>query len=223
MGMAIMITGGARSGKSGFAEAYASRIAQRGIYIATSQPFDDEMEARVLLHRKDRESSGFAWETIEEPLLLTERLNALAEQSGLAEGVAGTMIRTTDNDSQNSMPNSGKQDTVILVDCLTLWLTNRMLKLEEEAGGEWNAASDRELERLTDELVQAAAACTVPLLLVTNEVGSGIVPAYPLGRRYRDAAGRLNRKLAEVCQRVFLVTAGIPVDMKALAFRWEEL
>ncbi len=193
--MAIMITGGARSGKSGFAEAYASRIAQRGIYIATSQPFDDEMEARILLHRKDRERSGFAWETLEEPLQLTERLGALG----------------------------GNRDAVILVDCLTLWLTNWMLKLDADAGGEWSAASDLELERLTDELVQAAAACTVPLLLVTNELGSGIVPAYPLGRRYRDAAGRLNRKLADACERVFLVTAGIPVDLKALAFRWEEL
>ncbi len=218
--MAIMITGGARSGKSGFAEAYASRVAPRGIYIATSQPYDDEMEARVQLHRKDREASGFAWETIEEPLLLTERLRSLTERSGHAEGEAGW---------QESMPNgkqdepNGKQAVVILVDCLTLWLTNWMLKLEADAGGEWSAASDRELERLTDELVQAAAACPVPLLLVTNEVGSGIVPAYPLGRRYRDAAGRLNRKLAEACERVFLVTAGIPIELKALAFRWEAL
>jgi adenosylcobinamide kinase / adenosylcobinamide-phosphate guanylyltransferase len=207
--MAIMITGGARSGKSGFAESYASRIAARGIYIATSQPFDEEMESRVRLHREDRETSGFDWQTIEEPLLLAERLAALSEQFGLADGMPDTL--------------NGKQEAVILIDCLTLWLTNRMLKLEADAGGTWSSLLDRELDRLIDELVQAAATCPVSLLLVTNEVGSGIVPAYPLGRRYRDAAGRLNRKMAEACQRVFLVTAGIPVDIKALAFRWEEL
>jgi len=210
--MAILVTGGARSGKSGFAEQYASRVASRGIYIATSQPFDDEMRSRVRLHREAREAAGFAWRTIEEPLRLTETIDRLAEEAAEAAALSG-----------DAASWDGKPRDVILVDCLTLWLSNWMMKLEQDAGGAWTSGAERQLEALSDELARTAAACPIPLLLVTNEVGSGVVPAYPLGRHFRDAAGRLNRRLAEACERVFLVTAGIPVDLKQLAFRFEEL
>ena len=199
--MAVLVTGGARSGKSGFAEAYSARIGARGLYVATSQPFDREMAERAERHRLDRASSGFEWETVEEPFALAELLGRLSSAYGGAR--------------------SG-EPPVVLVDCLTLWLTNRLLALEEKEGCTAREA-DGEMERLIDELVHAAVRYPHPLVLVTNEVGSGIMPDYPLGRRFRDLAGRLNRRMAEVCDRVFLVTAGIPVDLKKLAFRLEEL
>ncbi|CAM4381470.1 bifunctional adenosylcobinamide kinase/adenosylcobinamide-phosphate guanylyltransferase [Paenibacillus tarimensis] len=198
--MAYLVTGGARSGKSGFAEELASRLGSRGIYVATSQPYDGEMEERVALHRAARTESGFSWETVEEPLRLADLLLQLND-SLAAEGEA----------------------PVILVDCLTLWLTNQMLLFEEADEELSRRERDERLYAKVEELADAAAAVQCPLILVTNEVGSGIVPDYPLGRRFRDHAGRLNRRIAELSERVFLVTAGIPVDLKALAFRWEEL
>ncbi|RAP76170.1 bifunctional adenosylcobinamide kinase/adenosylcobinamide-phosphate guanylyltransferase [Paenibacillus montanisoli] len=197
--MRVLITGGARSGKSGFAEAYARKLSKRGVYIATSQAWDDEMRERTEHHRLTREQSGYAWETIEEPYAVAELLKRLeAETAESAERPA------------------------VLVDCLTLWLTNHMLRLEE---GETEGTARIDAVRLHDEvdkLVEAVAGYTGPLLLVTNEVGSGIVPAYPLGRRFRDEAGRLNRKLAAVCRQALLVVAGIPLDLKAHAFQLEE-
>lgn len=197
--MAIFITGGARSGKSGFAEAYAAKLAKRGIYIATSQRWgDEEMEARTAHHQRTRERSGYEWQTIEEPYELAELLGRLEQE------------RAVDVQEQPA----------VLVDCLTLWLTNWMLRLDEEEGGQ--GQSDAALEKVVDRLVEVVAAYTGPLLLVTNEVGSGIVPAYPLGRRFRDEAGRMNRKLAARCEQALLVVAGIPLDLKAHAFHLGE-
>ncbi|REE94515.1 adenosylcobinamide kinase /adenosylcobinamide-phosphate guanylyltransferase [Paenibacillus taihuensis] len=194
--MAIFITGGARSGKSGFAEAYAMKLAERGIYIATSQSWgDEEMEARTSHHKRTREQSGYAWQTIEEPYALAELLERLEQEAAGDE----------------------RERPAVLVDCLTLWLTNWMLRFDEEDGGQ--GKSDAALEKVIERLVEVVAAYTGPLLLVTNEVGSGIVPAYPLGRRFRDEAGRMNRKLAARCEQALLVVAGIPLDLKAHAFQ----
>ncbi|GGD67566.1 bifunctional adenosylcobinamide kinase/adenosylcobinamide-phosphate guanylyltransferase [Paenibacillus nasutitermitis] len=208
--MAVMITGGARSGKSDFAERYAMRMAESGIYIATSQSWDDEMTQRIARHRRSREAAAFPWRTIEEPLDIAAILQRL-DQEAAEEG-------------------SGCQRPAVLVDCLTLWLTNWILKLDAEedpaAGptgpGDCQSAKPQGMEAVADELIAAVAAYSGPLLLVTNEVGSGIVPAYPLGRRFRDEAGRLNRRLAAVCEQAFLVVAGFPLDLKTLAFRLED-
>lgn len=214
--MAILVTGGARSGKSGFAERCASRIGKGGVYVATCQPYDDEMKDRIGRHRSDRIASGFSWETVEEPFDVVERLDKLSERFG------GT----------NLLPD---KPPVVLLDCLTLWLTNWMLRLEDTEGvhdglAEWGCDQDRaegspseRLQAEIDRLVEAIARFPYPLIVVTNEVGDGIVPSYALGRRFRDEAGRLNQSVAAVCERVFLVTAGIPVELKALAFRLEEL
>jgi adenosylcobinamide kinase/adenosylcobinamide-phosphate guanylyltransferase len=110
----------------------------------------------------------------------------------------------------------------VLVDCLTLWLTNRMLALEG-ADGAWGEVEAATLAAEMEELVELCGSYPLPLLLVTNEVGGGLVPEYPLGRRFRDEAGRLNRRLAAVCERVYLVTAGIPVELKSIAVRLDEL
>ncbi|WP_028610934.1 bifunctional adenosylcobinamide kinase/adenosylcobinamide-phosphate guanylyltransferase [Paenibacillus harenae] len=198
--MAILITGGARSGKSGFAEQYAMRSGPKGIYIATCQPYDEEMTDRIGKHRLDRDGSGFPWETFEEPYA--------------ADGLLGQLGSRV---AQNK--REGIEPPVILLDCLTLWLTNWLLRIEHES---FEASR---LHEETDSLLAAIREFPVPgkLLIVTNEVGDGIVPAYPLGRRFRDEAGRLNQQAASICDRVFLVTAGIPVELKSQAFSWDQL
>jgi len=212
------------------------KLAKSGIYIATSQIWDDEMAERVSSHRQTRDSSGFQWETIEEPY----RLAAL--------------LRELNHSGDDQRP-------AVLVDCITLWLSNWLLRLEPVsadqsemkhpdkegaghpawqddlakagAGAGADASADTapaaghgsdggSLEEQMDDLVSAIADYRGPLLLVSNEVGSGIVPAYRLGRQFRDIAGRLNRKLAASCEEAYVVIAGIPLDLKALAFKLEE-
>lgn len=191
--MLVLVTGGAKSGKSGFAEAYAANLADEGYYIATAQSLDEEMEERIALHRTKRESDGFRWHTVEEPLALAEALLRL------------------DGDAAGQGPG------VVLVDCLTLWLTNLLLAEEEP---QWDKAARLRAASRADaaigELVRALQEMRLHVVLVTNEVGGGIVPEYPLGRLYRDAAGIMNQRLAAVCREVYLVTAGIPVELKRL-------
>jgi adenosylcobinamide kinase/adenosylcobinamide-phosphate guanylyltransferase len=184
--MAILVTGGARSGKSSFAEKLAMRSSEQGIYIATAQIYDEEMRERVDLHEQQRQHTGFAWNTLEESYELSRQLTLLDE----------------------------RVDTpVVLVDCLTLWLSNWLLRLEVET----NSAS-QVMERV-DDLAAVVSSYKGHLILVTNEVGSGIVPEYPLGRNFRDLAGKMNQRLAEVCGQVFLVTAGIPIELKSRAYK----
>ncbi|REK54499.1 MAG: bifunctional adenosylcobinamide kinase/adenosylcobinamide-phosphate guanylyltransferase [Thermobacillus sp.] len=196
--MAVLVTGGARSGKSRFAESYAARLASRGIYVATAQPLDDEMERRVRAHREERRLSGFAWETVEEPLDLVGLLDRLAA------------------------PGAQAGRPVVLVDCLTLWLSNHLLAVCPDGGAD-RARVEREMDGRIEALAGAVRRFPLPLVLVTNEVGAGIVPETALGRMFRDAAGRMNQRLAGVCDRLFLVVSGIPVDLKSIEFRMDEL
>jgi adenosylcobinamide kinase/adenosylcobinamide-phosphate guanylyltransferase len=188
--MLVLVTGGARSGKSSFAETYAAHLGGNGIYIATAQAYDEEMTARIGLHRQQREEAGFIWTTIEEPLSLAE-----------------TLLQLSSGEHSRS---------VILVDCLTLWLSNWLLRTEREVDVE---------EKLHAKLDELAYACRLfieqgrHLLLVTNEVGYGLVPEYKLGRQFRDLSGRMNRQLANTAEQVFLVTAGIPVELKSLRYQ----
>ncbi|MBB6734331.1 bifunctional adenosylcobinamide kinase/adenosylcobinamide-phosphate guanylyltransferase [Cohnella zeiphila] len=185
--MIAMVTGGARSGKSAFAEQYAARKADRGIYVATSQALDDGMRERIARHRGRRAEMDFRWETIEEPLDLV-----------------GVLKRT-------------EREPVVLVDCLTLWLTNVLLRKDDAE----EEASRRVLEQV-DELADTLRGHSGHVVLVTNEVGDGIVPEYPLGRLYRDLAGLTNQRVAAASDQVFLVTAGIPVELKSIAYRWPD-
>ncbi|MEF2967016.1 bifunctional adenosylcobinamide kinase/adenosylcobinamide-phosphate guanylyltransferase [Paenibacillus sp. M1] len=202
--MIVMVTGGARSGKSAFAEKWCMKHAASGLYIATAQAFDDEMRRRIGLHRLQREESGFPWTTVEEPLELAALL--AGESPGRLGGAALP---------DRSGPEKGLAP-VVLVDCLTLWLSNVLLA----AGAEGDAAAEEEAVALeVERLVTAVASYPGRLVLVTNEVGSGIVPEYPLGRRYRDWAGILNRKIAAVSDQVFLVTAGIAIELKSREYK----
>jgi len=186
--MVVMVTGGARSGKSTFAERYAAHLGKRGIYLATSPVFDEELSQRVAMHQARRKNSSFPWETIEEPYDLAEKLQELAKRPDVLAG-----------------------ETVLLVDCLILWLSNWLVRDELQPD------LVLLLQKVT-ELQQVISSFPGTLLLVTNEVGYGIVPEYALGRMFRDAAGMMNQRVAEVSEQVFLVTAGIPLEIKSKAF-----
>lgn len=168
-GTSNLILGGARSGKSRFAEEQARAAARNRIYIATAEALDDEMKQRIAHHRQQR---GDDWKVVECPLALADAITA------------------------NAQP-----DAVVLVDCLTLWLSNLMLA---------EADISSECTRLTD----AISAARGPVLLVSNEVGQGIVPDNALARRFRDEAGRLNQTIARAVDIVWFVTAGIPTRLK---------
>ncbi|MCR8843972.1 bifunctional adenosylcobinamide kinase/adenosylcobinamide-phosphate guanylyltransferase [Paenibacillus sp. SC116] len=177
----ILVTGGARSGKSTFAEKYMMKLAPEGSsYYATAQPFDQEMKDRIIRHQQDREKSGFAWKGKECPLELPEQL---------------------------------QQETshYVLVDCLTIWLSNELLAVEQQPDAE-QLLADR-IDQLEEAVKSFGSRGTV--ILVTNEVGSGVVPAYELGRTFRDHAGRLNQRMAALADEVYLVTAGIPIELKS--------
>ena len=168
-----LVLGGARSGKSAFAQGEAeAEAAVRGgaapVMIVTGQAFDEEMRIRIARHVEDR---GDRWRTLETPLALAEAVRELT---------AGD---------------------VAVVDCLTLWLTNQML-------------AEADLAAETERLLTALAACPARLWLVSNEVGWGLVPETPLGRRFRDEAGRLHQRIAAVADEVFLIAAGLPLRMK---------
>ncbi|WP_303905478.1 bifunctional adenosylcobinamide kinase/adenosylcobinamide-phosphate guanylyltransferase [Thiohalomonas denitrificans] len=165
-----LILGGARSGKSRYAEQLAGESGLDVIYVATASMGDQEMAERITRHRADRPAG---WRTIEEPLALAATLQRHAAS-----------------------------DRCVLVDCLTLWLSNLL-----QAG---DATLDQERERLREALPHLPGR----VLLVSNEVGLGIVPDNPLARRFRDEAGRLNQALATTCERVTFVAAGLPMQLK---------
>ncbi len=180
MAEVILVTGGARGGKSGYAQQLAERLAPAGerAIVATCPVLDDDMAARVARHQADR--AGRGWATTEEPLDLPRALAALA---------------TT---------------PVVLIDCLTLWVNN-LLWRAEQAG--WVYREDDSVPDL-DALVAALAAHPGTVILVTGEVGWGIVPATELGRRFRDVAGRVNQRVAAAADRVVLMVSGLPMPVK---------
>jgi adenosylcobinamide kinase/adenosylcobinamide-phosphate guanylyltransferase len=171
-GRLALILGGARSGKSRFGLQWGEKIPGKRAFIATCQPLDAEMEARVFAHRKSRDAS---WETVEEFDHLGDRIMKIRDRY-----------------------------QVLLVDCLTLWLSNRVLK---EAG-------EREIKKEIANLIEALSETRIPVALISNEVGLGIVPETPLGRRFRDLNGFLNQEIASISHEVFLVAAGIALQMK---------
>ncbi len=168
-----LVIGGARSGKSRFAETLALRLCdERAIkpyYIATSEPRDTEMQARIERHRASR---GARWTTLEEPLKLTELI------------------------ARQATP-----ERVLLIDCLTLWLSNQMEK-------------QTHIPTHTLALQSALKQSTGPVILVSNEVGQGIVPDNKLAREFRDEAGLLNQAIAQTANNVYLIVAGLPIPLK---------
>ncbi|WP_449409357.1 bifunctional adenosylcobinamide kinase/adenosylcobinamide-phosphate guanylyltransferase [Methylobacterium komagatae] len=161
-----LVLGGARSGKSAYAEALVTACPAPWLYLATAEIWDDEMAERVGQHRARR---GEGWITRDAPL-------ALAEAVATAPGP-------------------------VLVDCLTLWLTNLIL-------------AEADIAAAAASLEAACAAAPGPVVLVSNEVGLGIVPDNALARRFRDEAGRLHQRMAALADRVVLTVAGLPLTVK---------
>jgi adenosylcobinamide kinase / adenosylcobinamide-phosphate guanylyltransferase len=167
-----LVLGGVRSGKSRYAQQLAAQSRQV-VFVATAKITDDEMRAKIQLHKEDRPPE---WLTVEEPLELPKVL------------------------AQYDL----ECDTIV-VDCLTIFAANL---LETEDG-----KSDA-VERRIEELCAALQAVRCAVVLVSNEVGSGVVPAYPLGRRYRDLLGEINQRVARIADDVVLMVAGLPLALK---------
>jgi adenosylcobinamide kinase / adenosylcobinamide-phosphate guanylyltransferase len=164
-----LVLGGARSGKSRYAEWLIETYPPPWIYVATAEAKDDEMAERIATHQARRRSD---WQTVEAPHSLIEALTAAPAGSA------------------------------VLVDCLTLWLSNLM-------------EQDSDIEAETAALKETLSDRTGPTVLVSNEVGLGIVPDNALARRFRDLQGTLNRELAARAARVVMMVAGVPVPVKS--------
>lgn len=164
-----LVFGGARSGKSRFAERFAVNSGLQKVYIATGAAYDDEMTERISAHRQQR---GAGWITIEEQI-----------------------------DLKGILRDECRPGRVLLVDCLTLWLSNLIF-------------ADRDIVSESAELCDLVARIEGACIFVSNEVGMGIVPENRLSRSFRDAQGRLNQDIAEVCSQVVFVAAGLPLLMK---------
>lgn len=178
-----LVLGGARSGKSTHAERLSEQLSARRNYIATAQAFDDEMAERIELHKTRR---GQGWRTVEEPYDLPGAIRAI----------------TVDKTAQGS---------TILVDCLTLWLSNVMLR---ENWGDTERLEPDILGRAFIDAASSAKAVGCYVVAVSNEVGLGLVPETKLGRRFRDAQGRLNQQIAAAADHVVFVAAGLPLVLK---------
>lgn len=172
-----LVLGGARSGKSAYAERLAQESAKERVYLATAQIRDGEMSERIRAHQARRSRD---WTLIESPLELAQTLKT--------------------HDASNRC---------ILVDCLTLWLSNCLCHSEDEQINQllW--------EKEKQQLLSVLPTLNSDIILVSNEVGSGIVPLGELSRRFADEAGLLHQELVKICDRVTLVVAGLPLELKA--------
>lgn len=164
-----LVLGGARSGKSQFAEERVMTSGRSLLYVATGRSLDDEMETRVRAHRARR---GAEWSTVEEPIELVAALRSHAAA-----------------------------DRALLIDCLTLWVTNLMLE-------------DRNVRAASDELAACLDDLPGILVFVSNEVGLGIVPDNAMAREFRDHAGHLHQQIAARADSVFFIAAGLPLKLK---------
>jgi len=170
--MLIYITGGARSGKSRYAQELAQRLAQRVVFVATAFPSDDDIKERIKRHRRERPKH---WRTLENPMDLSS--------------VYSKMDRRTE---------------LLLIDCLTLYVSGCLMQGETES----------KIAARVEKFCRAAAASSKTTILVSNEVGSGLVPTTDLGLRFRDYLGRANQIAARYADEVILMVSGIPVPLK---------
>ncbi len=166
----LLVLGGAKSGKSSYAEKCMRCFDPPFVYIATSQILDSEMQEKVRIHKERRRED---WKTLECPLELPEALRSLAGAS-----------------------------RPVLVDCITMWLSNLL------------CFSSLDAEEALDRLCDSIESADYPLIMVSNEVGAGIVPENALARRFRELSGSANQRIAQICGAVAVVMAGIPLRLK---------
>lgn len=185
MGKLILITGGARSGKSSFAEETAKKLGGNILYVATSIAFDEEMKDRIKKHREQRPHK---WETVE------AYRNLDVELEGRLDG-----------------------KNAVLLDCITVMVSNLMLEKSmdwEGIGTEEIEAAEKRAGLEIEKLLRTIASVEIPFIVVTNELGMGVVPPTVLGRAIRDIGGRANQLLARTADEVYLCVSGIPVRIK---------
>jgi adenosylcobinamide kinase/adenosylcobinamide-phosphate guanylyltransferase len=168
----ILITGGARSGKSHFAQKLAVEAGGKVLFIATAEAKDEAMRLRIEAHRESRPRD---WKTLEAPLGISEIISQYAAEA-----------------------------EIVLIDCITMMVANILLQ------GHGEEPVLKEIEALTGQMDELKAT----LILITNEVGLGLVPDNELGRSYRDCLGRINQILAQHADEVYLMVAGIPIRLK---------
>lgn len=184
-----LILGGQKSGKSARAEALAAAwLAQssdrRAVYVATAVACDEEMRERIARHQRERARRVPGMLTVEEPVDLAQALSA-----------------------------HSRADTLVVVDCLTLWLTGRLMP----AAAPNRAKTAGSATTVADEaLVAVLGACAGPVVLVTNEIGLGVIPMGREVRGFVDALGQLNQRMAAACERVTLMAAGLPLTLKGM-------
>ena len=169
--------GGARSGKSAFAERLAGQ-GQRVLYVATAEALDADMEHRIAAHRRQRPAQ---WTTLEEPI-----------------------------DLPSVLPGAVDSYDTCLLDCLTLWVSNLLLSMEEDPNAE------QEILSAAGRLLDVYERSQTSWIVVSNEVGMGVVPPYRLGTVYRDALGRVNQLVAARADKVYFMVAGLALEMKGL-------
>lgn len=191
----VLITGGARSGKSAYAETLAVRVAgdRPVVYVASALADDEEMRARIQAHRASRPAN---WVTLEAPLRPAEAIRAVRVEA-----------------------------PVVLLDCVTLLVSNILLAALGQQAAPTTAeaeSAERQVFQAIEDLLQTYRTSARTFILVSNEVGMGVVPAYPLGRIYRDVLGRVNARLAQEADAALLMVAGLPIEVKELAARWRE-
>ncbi|MFO7151850.1 MAG: bifunctional adenosylcobinamide kinase/adenosylcobinamide-phosphate guanylyltransferase [Bacillota bacterium] len=182
----IFVTGGARSGKSRFAEKKAGKEGEKVIYIATAQALDEEMVHRISIHRGRRPST---WETLEEPMYLSKVLQQIKDDGKYEE------YRT------------------VLIDCMALLTSNWACSIDAENGSERENLRKEYIEEI-ENMLKLAKSLKQKVIIVSNEVGMGLVPEYPLGRFYRDLLGEVNQIIAAASDEVYFMVSGIPLKIK---------
>lgn len=183
-----LILGGQKSGKSRRAELLArdwlaQSTTHRAVFVATAQPWDEEMRLRIARHQVDRAARVPGMATVEEPLALAEKIAELSQA-----------------------------DTLLVVDCLTLWLTNWLMPAKSVV--QFQGVTTNKICEPTAMLLDAIAEAPGPVVLVGNEIGLGVIPMGAEVRGFVDALGQLNQQVAQKCQRVTLMAAGLPLTLK---------
>ena len=185
----ILILGGARSGKSLFAQQLATELSERVLFIATGVPVDDEMRRRIAHHRRERPGH---WRTVEAP-------------RGIAQAIKE---HRCDAD-------------VVIIDCLSLLVANHISPTLDSVELERvnYDAIEKEISAELEGLITLVEDIPLRLIIVSNEVGMGLVPVYPVGRAYRDLLGRANQFIARHADSVYLLVAGIPLELKSMVLK----
>ena len=182
----ILVTGGARSGKSHYAQEFAAKTGKKVLFVATAEAGDEEMKQRIRAHQLSRPAG---WSTLEAPANVGK---AISKEVGGAE--------------------------MIIIDCITMLVSNVFTRLADRTSEQIDAAlADRAVTREIEDLIECFDRLGADFLVVTNEVGLGLVPDNPIDRLYRDLLGKANRMLAERADEVYLLVAGQPLKVKPTA------